>query len=341
MILVNNKPVSTLEETSKAKAWYNAEMNKIAKLGQPIVIKRRQMFRIGSDGKRKKPPLVRIQLRATVRSERGLEMWAYCETYKEKAPGNLELKPNSFTFQSVQTLRPDIDPELVFFFTRCVNLDTHGLYIENLEAEATETNKDEMLALEVQYNIMKLMALEDVRYYAKSWGIVNADAITEQLLRKTLKDTVDRSEQNKLATKRGYSEFMGEIEKENPDLTEARAVVNMAFSKGYISYDKLSRRIKHTLSGEYLGTVPIDSKDRMNDYVAEFMLTKRMTEAYNTLRDDVFGVKEVSGVSVADIQMAKTEEELKRIALQIGYKLPAKIGEETLRTRLIEKVQTE
>src|SRR3972149_1263103 len=107
MILVNNKPVSTLEETNAARVWYEQEMKKINTLGQPVVIKRHMMFRIGSDGKRKKPPLLSVQLRASVRSKRGLEMWVYCETYKEKTPGNIEFRPNSFKFGSIQTLLPD------------------------------------------------------------------------------------------------------------------------------------------------------------------------------------------------------------------------------------------
>ena len=148
MILVNNKPVTSLEETNKSRVWFEGEMAKIAKFREPIVIKRHSnMFRIGADGKRKKPPLLRVQLRSTLRSPRGMEMWAYCETYREKAPGNLELRPNSFQLGAIQTIMPDKDPELVFFFTKCIDLGSHGYYIQNLEAEAKEVNQEEMLSL--------------------------------------------------------------------------------------------------------------------------------------------------------------------------------------------------
>lgn len=339
MILVNNKPVSSLEDTNKSKAWYEAELRKVNSIREPLVIKRRVMFRLGADGKRKKPPILSIQLRATVRSERGLEMWAYCETYKEKSPGNLELKPNAMRFGPVQTFHPNTDPELIFFLTRCANLEAHGLYIENLEAEATELNRDEMLSLEVQYNIMKLMPLEDVRYFAKSWGITNADGMTENQLRRALKTAVDASEKNKLSTKRGYSEFMGEIERENPELTEARAVVNVAFAKNFLSYDKMSRKVKHVLSGEHVALVPIESKDRVNDYIAELMLTKKMADVYDTLKTDTLGQKEVNGITVALIQQTEDRRELEAFAEKLEYVMPPKIGDDKLKERLIEKVQ--
>lgn len=341
MILVNNKPVTSLDKDNKSRLWYEAEMNRVAKFREPIVIKRHaNLFRIGSDGKRKKPPLLRIQLRSAVRSERGLEMWAYCETYREKAQGVLELRPNSFQLGAVQTLMPDKDPELVFFFTKCIDLGSHGYYIQNLEAEAKEVNQEEMLALEVQYNIMKLLPLEDVRYFAKSWGIVNADSMQENQLRRTLKDKVDLSEKNKSTTKRGYSDFMGEIERENPELTEARAVVNLALAKNFLSYDKMSRKLTHVLSGTHLGLVPLESRDRYADYAAELMLNPKHKDAYETLKSDVLGErKQEFGVTVADIELAEGRDVLERIAKEIGYDLPPKIGNVKLKERLLEKVQ--
>ena len=186
---------------------------------------------------------------------------------------------------------------------------------------------------------MKLLPLEDVRYYAKSWGIINADSMQENQLRRTLKDKVDLSEKNKATTKRGYSAFMGEIEKENPELTEARAVVNMAFAKNYIAYDKLSRKLTHVLSGTHLGLVPLESRDRYADYAAELLLDPKKKDAYETLKADVFGEKKVNAVSVADIELAEGREVLERIASDIGYVVPNKIGDQKLKERLIEKVQ--
>jgi hypothetical protein len=338
MILVDDVPVKTLKEDNPAYVFYVTEMKKIAKQTEATIIKSHaNKIRLDASGNRRRPPMHSIQLSARVTTkDRGMEIWTFCETYNKKKDGRTSFSPRFIKLGGVQSFRPDKDAEVIFFLTRCADLGGLGYYIENLEAEARELNDKDAIELDVRYHIMRKLGLEDLRYYAKSWGIGNADSLAESVLRRVMLDTVTASEKNITVTKRGFGAFMDDIEKVNPLLTEARIVVSTLYSKGDIEYDKLTRKVKHVPSQTHLTIVPLDQKDRVVDFVAELLLTSKFIDAYETMKMDVFGQKKYEGgVSIKDLESAKTKEELLEYAKKLGVTVPLNIGEPKLRERLI------
>ena len=74
----------------------------------------------------------------------------------------------------------------------------------------------------------------------------------------------------------------------------------------------------------------------MTDFIAELLLTTKFAEAYETLKMDAFGQKKYEGgVSIKDLESAKTKEELLEYAKKMGQTVPQNIGETKLRERLI------
>ena len=337
MILVNGEPVLSLKEDDKRRQWYEGEMNKIRKIKSPVVIKRPlNTYSFNKDGLRKRPPVTLIQSRSVVNREGNREMWACCETYTEKEKGVIALRPNTYGFTTERSFDPATDTELIFYFTKCVNLGNHGYMVEDIEEEAKSRNEEEALELDVRYAIQKQLDLQNLRYLAKSWGITEADKVPEQALRLQLKELVFRSEKNKDQTKRGFKEFMDDVQNENPEFTEARFIVNDLVSKGSFTFDRLSRRWKY--GNDFICMVPLENRDYPNDFLARALLEKKFEEFYVTLKADVLGTPEEVVYSVADVEAAKDRKQLFKIARGIGHNAPSNIGEQKLRDDLIAKL---
>lgn len=327
----------SLKEDDKRRVWYEQEMNKIRKIKSPIVIKRPSTsYSFNKDGIRKRPPITLISARTVVNRDGNKEMWACCETYNEKEKGVISLKPSSYGFTTERSFSPETDTELIFYFTRCVTLSAHGYLVEDIEKEAAERNSEETLELDVRYAIQKQLDLETLRYIAQAWGIDGAMNITEQALRLRLKDVVFASEKNKEKTGRGFKEFMDDIQNQNPELTEARFIVNELITKSEFTFDKLSRRWKY--GNDFICMVPLENREYPNEFLARALLEKKFEEFYATLKQDVFGEKEEVIYSVADVENAKDRKELFKIAKGIGHKTPVNTGEQKLREDLIAKL---
>jgi len=339
MILVDNQPVLSLEKDDKRRDWYETEVAKIRNLREPIVIKKISTYRLNSKGIRVKPPRIGVQSFKEYASERGMEVWGCCTTYEKKDNGTLSLKPNFYYFESQHTLDPRKDSELIFYLTCIINLTKLGFAIDNPEAEAKKYNDGEIAELEVKYAIHKqLEDIEELKFMSRAWGISGADKMQIEQLRRVLFETVKKSEENKKVTKKGYAEFMEEVFNKNPEVTEARAMVNMALGKSILSVAKTTRKVSYVPSGDVLCIVPLEHITRTTDYIADYLLRDKNKDLLETIRQDVMGVREEFKISIADVELMKDRASLLEVAKKLSLKGYTAMKDETLKTRIIEKI---
>jgi len=338
MILVSNKPIDSLPENDLRRVWYNKEIAKI-KQKEAVIIKKIVSYRLDAQGKRHKPPIQGIQSKQMFVSEMGEEIWACCQSYQENADKTYKFTPNYYYIENLITLNPKTQFELIFYFTCIVNLAKYGCTIDNPEEEAREISDKELPELDVKYAIYKHNDREELNFVAQTWGITNAKDMGENQLKQKLFEVVKKSEANKINTKRGYKEFIDEVLKSNPEVAEARAVVNMAISKGIITVDPT--RCKYAETGDTIVMIPIDERGRVNDFIAETLLKTRNQEIYETIRLDVSGTVSVEKPSIADIEGMKTRDALKRAAKKLNVIVAPTWKDETIRTKLITAIQGE
>ena len=342
MILVNNQPldISKKKIPGTAENWYFSELEKIQNKKEPIVIKKLVAYRLDAAGKRHKPPLQGVQSRQVISTERGMEMWACCNSYKKEKDETYSYNPNFYFLQSAITLDPKTQSELIFFFTSVANLTRYGYVIDNPEKEAALVNQKDLAELDVKYAIQRrIEGLEELRFIAKSWGLTAADKMGVEQLRLKLFETVKTSEKNITTTKRGYKEFMDDVFNTAPEITEMRALVNMAIDKGILKVDRITRKCSYTPTGDTICIVPLDNRERANDFVAETLLKDKNKDLSDTIRLDVFGEPPAIKLSVADIESLKTRDELKRAAKKFAIVVPPAMKDETIRSKLITAVQ--
>ncbi len=185
----------------------------------------------------------------------------------------------------------------------------------------------------------KLEDVNELRFFAKSWGIENADIIGEAQLRRILFNTVKKSEESKTETGKGYKEFMDEVLNTNPELTNARALVHMALTKSILAVGKTTRKVSYVPSGDTLCIVPLDNVSRINDYIADFLLRDKNKDLYNTIQQDINGPAPEYKLSIADVEGMKDRESLKKAAEKLGIRVLPQMKDETIRLKIIEKVE--
>ena len=342
MILVSNKPIDSLPLDDPRRKWYVEETNKIKRLKEAVIIKKITSFRLDATGKRHKPPVQGIQSKQQFVSDWGDEVWACANSYKENVDKTFSFTPNFYFLESLITLNPKTQFEIIFFFTCIVNLAKYGYTIDNPEEEARELNAKDLPELEVKLAIYKSIEnLDELRSIAKSWGLTSADTMQDQQLKLRLFEIVKKSEQNRVNTKRGYKEFIDEVFKSNPEMSEARTTVNMAVDKGILTVDHSTRRVKYADTQDTICIVPLDEKDRINDFVSETLLKSRNSEMYETIKLDVAGPNSVEKPSIADIDGIKTRDGLKRAAKKLSIVVTPTMKDETIRTKLINAIQGE
>lgn len=341
MILVDNQPVLNLPHDDERRKYYEEETKKIKAKKEDIIFKRTTYFKL-SNGKRRKPPVEAIQSFSELNSDRGIEVWGCCRTYsKDPKTERMALKPNMYYFNKAKhLLNPQRDFELIFYLTCVVGLSRLGYTIENPELEAKELNDKEIAELDVQYAIKRKLDDEDLRYYAKAWGISYADKVGIEQLRRTLFDTVKKSQENYETTRKGYKEFMDDIFNKSPEVMEARATVNMAFDKGYLAINNLTRKVMYTPAKHAVCVVPVEEKERVSDYVAELLLREKNAELYETLKLDVYGQPPEFTISIAEVDKLTTRDQLKEVAQKLGVTFPGVAKDETIRAKIIEKIQS-
>lgn len=337
MILVDKKPVLELPKDDERRMWFESEFAKIQKRTDPIIIKKVSGWHLDATGRRRLPPADSIQTRYVKNTERGKELWGYCETYDIDNNGKLTLKPNTIGLNSRNTLDPKMNPELVFFLTCILPIASKGYVIENPEAEAKERIDKEVAELDVKYVIFReLTEPEDLRSVAKSWGITGADNMPVAVLQDRLLDVVRESEKNKLTTRKGYKEFVRDVKSGNKELMAAKQVVYAAVEKKLISIDSVTRGVTYT--GNKVTNVPADEKDRAWDYFAEWLLKDRNKDLYDSIKFELAPKEQPAPYSIADLQ-GKNKEELLVIAKELNYNPPPTIGEDTLRKNLEAKLK--
>jgi hypothetical protein len=320
MILVDKKPVLELPADDKRRIWFEKEFAKIQKRTEPIIIKKVSGWHLDATGRRRLPPADSIQTRYVKNTERGKEMWGYCETYDIDDKGRMKLKPNTIGLNSRNTLDPRQNPELVFFLTCVLPIAGKGYVIENPEAEAKERVDKEVAELDVKYIIFRVLTEPDeLRFVAKSWGIVGA------------------SEKNKLTTRKGYKEFVADVQAGDKNLMEAKQVVYAAVEKGILNIDPITRAVKYT--GNQVTNVPADEKDRAWDYFAGWLLKDSKKELYESIKFELAPKDKPAPYSIADLQ-GKDKAELIEIAKVVmpDYTPPPTIGEDTLRKKIEDKL---
>lgn len=340
MILVDNTPVLTLDKSDPRRDWFETEMAKIKAKKDPVVIKRKSGFRINSNGRRTQPPLQSIQSYRPIERDGNIENWACCQTYKKKQDGTLSLDPDFYRFKLNHVFYPQKDAEIIFFVTRILNINKYGFVIDNPEEDARKKNEEEMGELEVRYAIYKtLQDINDLRFHAKAWGIINADKMQPEQLRRTLFETIKKSEENIQSTKKGYKEFLDEVLNITEEITEARMIVNLALNQSILDVNKTTRRVTYTPSGETVFIVPLDHKDRIPDYIADGLLRKRK-DLLETLRMDTTGVQPDFHISEADLEGITTIEALREVAKKLGVPLHPALKDETkIRDKIREKIK--
>lgn len=340
MILVDSVPVLSLPKEDPRRDWYETEVAKIKKK-RDFVIKKTSAYRLNKNGVRVKPPYISIQSDMPLISDRGMENWGLCETYKKRQDGSLALDPHFYRLQSFHTLNPRTEFDKIFYFMNIVDLHKYGFSVDNPEEEAIKLNENEIAELDVRYAIFKSMQdIDELRFIAKAWGIAGADTITVELLRRMLFDAVKKSEENKQTTQKGYKEFMNEVMNTDKEVTEARGVVSIALSKSILACNKTTRRTTYVPTGDVICIVPLDNKDRLNDYIADHLLRKNK-ELLETLRQDISGEVEEFKLSVADVDQIVDRQVLRKAAAKYGITVPPQMKTEAIRTKLIEKIQSE
>jgi hypothetical protein len=267
-----------------------------------------------------------------------MEIWGCCQTYKKRADDTLALSPNTYRFKSRHVLDPKKDAELIFYFTCIVDIARIGFTIDRPEEDAKKLNEQEYAELEVRYAIAKQLDETQLKYTAKAWGISTDNIGTEQL-RRILFDEVKKSEQQREVTKKGYAEFMDEVMNKNEALTEARAVINMALDKSIVSVHKTTRKATYVPSGDTMCIVPLSDSQRVADYLADFILRDKNKDLYDTIKQDVSHEKPKVEISIADVEGMKTKDELLVAAKKLSIPVSPNSKEETLRIKIVEKLQ--
>jgi hypothetical protein len=342
MILVDGNPITSLPIDDPRRKWYDSEVKKIKAKNEPIVFKKPVLFKL-SNGMRKNIPAVSIQSFGIISTDRGMENWGCCQTYEKTQTGRVILRPNSyFLNRSHHSLDPKKDFELIFFFTCVKNLAKHGYVIEDVEAESKKRNEAEIAELDVKYAIQRQLEPDQLRYYAKAWGVAAVDKLGVETLRAALFETVKRSHNNIAETKKGYAEFMDEILHADPTVIEARMHVQMAIDKGHLFIEPTSRHVKYGPNKQSLFIIPLEYVTRKVDYIADKLLEGKgkLSEIYETLVQDVTGEAKKFVISVAEVDKLDLRDDIVNVANKLGIKTTANMKDETIKEKILQKVQS-
>jgi hypothetical protein len=339
MILVDNQPILSLPESDLRRKWYEKEIA-IIKKKPDLFIKRTTYYKL-SDGKRKKPPRHAVNSHKLISTDRGMENWACCDTYtKDDKTGRLSLKPNCYHFQDRHRVDPRKDFEKVFFFTCVLNLQNLGFIVEDQEREAKERSDKELAEMDVRYAIFRQLDDTRLKDIARAWGIAGVDSTGINVLREALFTTVKRSHEAYIETKKGFKEFMDDVLYANPEVIEARKYVSLALERQILDVNATSRHVKY--NGNTLFILPLEQTTRKTDYIADKFLEGqgRMEGMMETLRQDIDGPKPDFVISIAEVDQLRTREELDSVAEKLKVPITKNLKDETVRNKIIEKIQS-
>lgn len=281
MLYVNDELVKPGSPAHEKFTKFKREV--LSQFKNPVVFKSGRPIKFNETGLPEPVPVEWIPLDHNIMGEDGGEHWRYCDRPpRKRADGNFSYSPRGKLMKKDWRFDKTKDAEQIFFFHQISPFIEKGsIVFEDKERTARETLEKETFDLDVRWMITsdhspisekETGAETTLRMMAAAWGV--ADAQTDKLsiaeIKLALLSAVQHSQQNYVATRRGYKEFLEEVEQQ--DKVYSMSNTQKAIDAGIIEYDKNSFSWKFTSSGTPLVTIPArdaaDPKAALNKFLS-------------------------------------------------------------------------
>jgi hypothetical protein len=174
--------------------------------------------RLGLDGRKEQKK--RFSFPASA-SKDGMR-WTWCRSIERLKDNVIRYNPEYFLFYERLSLNPKKteEAEQIFFLLFISEEAKRIMHLRNLEEEARKENLQYSAEADVRYLIMSPNSPlstqscgtdKVMRDVAAAWHVSYADTMAIEMLKKKLYETVKDSEKKKASTKRGFIEFVDDV----------------------------------------------------------------------------------------------------------------------------------
>ena len=244
---------------------YNEFLKKLQKMPDPVIFKTGRPLRFNSTGLPEPNPQEWIPLQETVMGDVGDEFWVYCERPpRKKQDGKMMYSPRGKTMVNSWKFSKKKDADLIFFFSEISSFRERGrVVLEDRRADACKIIDKEAGELDVKHMILSEyspLSVEEtgsedtLRMVASSWGVADVDSLSIEEVKVDLLSRVQAANAQKDVTKRGYAEFLREVN--SREKLVVRANVQRALDKGVITYDEPTFTWRFASNNQPLMVVP-------------------------------------------------------------------------------------
>jgi len=262
MLYVNDELV---KKGSPAWERYSKFLEKLQKMTDPIIFKTGRPLRFNNTGLPEPNPQEWIPLQETVMGEEGDEYWVYCERPpRKKENGKMAYSPRGRTMVNSWKFNKKKDADLIFFFSEISSFRERGrVVLEDRQADARKQIDKEAGELDVKYMILsehsplsvEQTGSEDtLRMVASAWGVADIDNLSIEEVKVQLLSRVQAANAQKDVTKRGFKEFLAEVN--SREKLVVRANVQKAVDTGVITYDDPTFTWRFSANNQPLMIVP-------------------------------------------------------------------------------------
>ena len=244
---------------------YNEFLQKLQKMPDPVIFKTGRPIRFNSTGLKEPFPQEWIPLQETIYGEEGDEYWVYCERPpRKKENGKMIYSPRGRTMVSSWKFDKKKDADLIFFFSEISSFRERGrVVLEDRQADARKVIGKEIGELDVKHMILSKyspLSVEEtgsedtLRMVASAWGVADVNKLSIEEVKVELLSTVQTANAQKDVTKRGYAEFLKEVN--SREKLVVRANVQKAIDTGVITYDEPTFTWRFAANNQPLMIVP-------------------------------------------------------------------------------------
>ena len=265
MLYVNDEPIK--EGTPQWEKFADFKKNVLPNLKNPVIFKNTDPIKFNDNGLPEPLRGHSLPLQYNIGGEFGSEDWRYCKRAPRKeGNGKLKYFDQSRILKQYWSFDKAREPDAIFFLMEIAPFLKKGIMIlEDKQRDARREISKEAGELDVKFMIIsehspisvESTGSEDLlRMVSAAWGIADAESPDKSIeeIKLALIAAVNSSEKNKNVTKRGYAEFLKEIN--SKELLVLRANLQKALDNKTVSYDAPTFSWRYVKNNYPIMTIP-------------------------------------------------------------------------------------
>jgi hypothetical protein len=338
MLYVNDELLK--RDSPQWKKYDQFRKEVISKMKNPVIFKSSKPILFNTTGGVEPPALEMIPLDYTIVTEEGEEHWRVAKRPPRKdSNGNLKWDAESRRriLKRAWILDKNKDHELIFFLMNVSSFVKNGkIYYYDKQLEAQKDLQQEVGELDVRFMILSEKSPisfsstgneDTLRMLSASWGIANAhdrEELSLEEIKLKLWSAVQSSQKDYQGTKRGFNEFMKEVE--STKLSEVRANTQRAIDEGIVLYDDQNFAWRFATSNTLLMQVPASVASDPRKALMEFLvMNHKAAQVVKMALENPYNADDVEVEKVEDLNKLTPEQvkelhwgDLKTLAVSLG-----------------------